>query len=77
MDAIGPYVDVLLPSIGIFFIFWFVYRAVLKADRGEREAYREAREEYLAAHPEVHSATKMGDADGGPDKEGRAPSVPE
>ncbi|MFK4729507.1 hypothetical protein ROT00_07460 [Agromyces mediolanus] len=29
----------LAPSIGIGLIFWFVIRAVVRADRGERKAY--------------------------------------
>ncbi len=46
MAQLLPYVEVLLPSVGIFFIFLFVYRAITRADRGEREAYQEAVEEY-------------------------------
>lgn len=29
----------LAPSIGIGLMFWFVIRAVVRADRGERKAY--------------------------------------
>lgn len=32
----------LLPSIGVGLLFWFAMRAVLRADRREREAEREA-----------------------------------
>lgn len=36
------------PTILIGLIFWFVMRAILRADRGEREAYSEIeREERL------------------------------
>ncbi|WP_246956701.1 hypothetical protein [Brachybacterium sp. Marseille-Q7125] len=37
----------LLPSIGVGLIFWFAIRALLRADRREREAEREAEQEYL------------------------------
>ena len=36
----------LLPSIGVGLLFWFVMRAVLRADRREREAQRQAEQEY-------------------------------
>lgn len=32
----------LVPSIGVGLLFWFVMRALLRADRREREAEREA-----------------------------------
>ena len=32
----------LLPSIGVGLLFWFVIRAIMRADRGEREMEREA-----------------------------------
>lgn len=34
----GDYIAVLLPSIGVGLIFWFVMRALFRADRGERRA---------------------------------------
>jgi hypothetical protein len=46
MEQILPYIEVLLPSVGIFFIFLFVYRAITRADKGERDAYQEALQEY-------------------------------
>ena len=36
----------LLPSIGVGLLFWFVIRAIMRADRGEREMEREAEREY-------------------------------
>lgn len=36
----------LLPSIGVGLLFWFVMRAVMRADRHEREVEREAEREY-------------------------------
>ncbi|MCB4208889.1 hypothetical protein [Arthrobacter sp. UM1] len=50
MGAIGPYVDVLLPSVGIFLIFLFVYRAVIRSDKSERDAYSTAVREYREKH---------------------------
>lgn len=46
-----PYeLGALVPSIGVGLLFWFVMRALLRADRSEREADRVAEREYLAAH---------------------------
>lgn len=42
----------LVPSIGVGLLFWFVIRAILRADRREREAERQAESEYREAHPE-------------------------
>lgn len=50
MGAIGPYVDVLLPSVGIFLILLFVYRAVIRSDKSERDAYSSAVREYREKH---------------------------
>ena len=37
----------LLPSIGVGLLFWFVIRSLLRADRREREAERQAEHELL------------------------------
>lgn len=37
----------LLPSIGLGLLFWFILRSILRADRLQREAEREAEREYL------------------------------
>ena len=37
----------LLPSIGVGLLFWFVIRSLLRADRREREAERQAELELL------------------------------
>ena len=37
----------LLPSIGVGLLFWFAVRAQLRADRRERDAEREAEQEFL------------------------------
>ncbi len=36
----------LLPSIGVGLLFWFAIRAIMRADRHEREAERRAEDEY-------------------------------
>lgn len=41
----GEYLAVLLPSIGVGLIFWFVMRSVVRADRGERQAEKAAQED--------------------------------
>lgn len=38
----------LIPSIGVGLLFWFVLRSILRADRLQREAEKEAELEYLA-----------------------------
>lgn len=43
----------LLPSIGIGLLFWVTLRAILRADKRQREAERDAEREYIAAHPEA------------------------
>ena len=37
----------LLPSIGVGLLFWFVIRSLLRADRRERGAGRQAEQELL------------------------------
>ena len=36
-----------LPSIGVGLLFWFVIRAIFRADRREREAERGAEHEFV------------------------------
>lgn len=38
----------LVPSIGVGLLFWFILKSILKADRLQREAEKEAEAEYLA-----------------------------
>jgi len=40
------YIAVLLPSLVVGVIFWFAIRALLNADRSEREALARAEEEW-------------------------------
>lgn len=42
----------LVPSIGVGLLFWFVIRSILRADRAEREADKQAEKEYLARRGE-------------------------
>lgn len=42
----------LVPSIGVGLLFWFVIRSILRADRAEREADKQAEKEYLAQRGE-------------------------
>lgn len=48
------YVEVLLPTIVVALIFWFVMRAVFRVDRNERraEAEADARRAAQAAEPQ-------------------------
>ena len=38
MDGWGPALAALLPSVGVGLLFWFGMRAVINADRTERQA---------------------------------------
>ncbi|MDM7830447.1 hypothetical protein QRT05_03810 [Cellulomonas sp. MW9] len=38
MDGWGPALAALIPSIGVGLLFWFGMRAVINADRTERQA---------------------------------------
>ncbi len=40
----------LLPSIGVGLLFWFVIRAILRADRNERDIEKQAEREYRERH---------------------------
>lgn len=66
----GDYLAVLLPSIGVGLIFWFVMRSVMRADRGEREAEKTAREDAEQWYRQVreregHSVTGAAGGDSG------------
>lgn len=52
----------LLPSIGVGLLFWFVVRAMIRADRREREAEREAEKVLKAERVRRDSAKETGDA---------------
>lgn len=49
-------VSALIPSIGVGLLFWFAIRAIMRADRGERKAEREAEQAYMARQAEEKSA---------------------
>ncbi|MDP5227003.1 MULTISPECIES: hypothetical protein [Arthrobacter] len=44
------YIAVILPSLVVGLLFWFAIRAIMNADRSEREALAKAEEE-LTAEP--------------------------
>jgi hypothetical protein len=43
--VVGPYVEVLLPTLVVALIFWYVMKAIFNADRHEREAERKIEQE--------------------------------
>lgn len=45
----GEYIAVLVPSIGVGLIFWFIMRALFRADRGERRAQEAVRRDQADA----------------------------
>lgn len=68
----GEYLAVLLPSIGVGLIFWFVMRSVMRADRGEREAEKTARQDAEQWYRQVreregHPVTEAADVNAGAD----------
>lgn len=46
MENFWTYSEVLAPSVGVALIFWFAMRSIFRADRSERAAEAEIREEY-------------------------------
>jgi hypothetical protein len=57
MNGVGGVLTALLPSIGVGLIFWFAMRAILNADRTERQALaRMDREAAIAAKTAEESA---------------------
>lgn len=68
----GDYLAVLLPSIGVGLIFWFVMRSVMRADRGERVAEKAARQDAEQWYRQVreregHPVTDAADGGSGGD----------
>lgn len=45
MENLWPYFEVLAPSVGVGLIFWFAMRAIFRADRNERVAETQIRNE--------------------------------
>ena len=53
----------LIPSIGVGLLFWFVMRAVVRADRNERAALARYDAEHAAAEADAERAAAGADAD--------------
>lgn len=61
MNDLGGVLAALLPSIGVGLIFWFAMRAILNADRTERQALaRMDREAAIAAKEAEESGKNNG-----------------
>lgn len=50
MENFWPYFQVLVPSIGVGLVFWLAMRAIFRADRSERAAEEQARQELGGRH---------------------------
>ncbi|MCT1710079.1 hypothetical protein [Dermabacter hominis] len=50
----------LVPSIGIGLLFWLILRSIVRADKHQREAEKQAEREYIAAHPEAARFVRTG-----------------
>ncbi|WP_300345287.1 hypothetical protein [Nesterenkonia sp.] len=48
MENIWPYFEVLAPSVGVGLIFWLAMRAIFRADRSERAAEAQIRQQLEA-----------------------------
>jgi len=51
MENLWPYFEVLAPSLGVGLIFWFAMRSIFRADRNERVAETQIRQEHAEAQP--------------------------
>ncbi|GAA4840241.1 hypothetical protein GCM10023354_20990 [Garicola koreensis] len=60
MENLWPYFEVLAPSVGVGLIFWFAMRAIFRADRNERAAETQIRDEYAQAQPPSETPTGTG-----------------
>lgn len=69
----GDYLAVLLPSIGVGLVFWFVMRALFRADRGERRAQEAVRSDQADAERWYRELKQREGADRSPTA-GSAPS---
>jgi len=47
----------LAPSVGIGLIFWFIFRAIVRADRNERKAYAKVEQEERAKRAAIAEET--------------------
>ncbi|GAA1163550.1 hypothetical protein [Nesterenkonia sandarakina] len=45
MENFWTYFEVLAPSIGVGLVFWFAIRSIFRADRNERAAETQVRDE--------------------------------
>jgi len=54
------YVAVLLPSVVVGLIFWFVMKAIFNADKSERQAEARAQAEAAVNAPAANSAPDQG-----------------
>ncbi len=64
------YLEVLLPSATLAVLFYFVMRAILNADRSEREAMSRARELHGEEDRSADEPTETSGPESGPDIDG-------
>lgn len=71
-DTIWPYVATLLPTVGVAFLFYWIIRYMLEADRRERKAIAAWRKEHgLAGDSGGPSGGETGRAEPGPGESSR------
>ena len=61
MNGWGAVLAALLPSVGVGVIFWFAMRAIINADRAERQAIARMDAEVERSNPE--SSPRNGSSD--------------
>ena len=58
LDSIWPYLTTLLPTAGVAFLFYWIVKYMIEADRRERKALAQWRKE----HEEAHQSDTKGDS---------------
>jgi len=75
MENLWPYFEVLAPSVGVGLIFWFALRSIFRADRNERAAEAQIREEYADEQPSSEAPAGAGSgAEGASDADSSSPN---
>ncbi|GAA1141991.1 hypothetical protein [Nesterenkonia lutea] len=62
MENFWTYFEVLAPSIGVGLVFWMAMRAIFRADRSERAAEAQVREDASHQAGERRHETRQGPA---------------
>lgn len=64
-DAISPYLATLLPTVGVAFLFYWIIRYMIEADRRERKALASWRKEHERNDPNRGSVARGAEPEAG------------